>query len=76
MEREFSELQKEFQVKYLEILKKHMINGLAIIENMSILDEKYKDAIINLNNINNIALQINYDLTEKEKETVEAEPTE
>ena len=67
MEKDFHTLQEEFKTEYLEILKTHMVKGLALLRDLSILDEKYKDAVINLNNINNIALQLNYDLTEKDE---------
>ena len=57
-----------FEIKYLEILKKQIDEGLNILSTMKISDENYKDVVVNLNNANNIALQLEHDIVELTKE--------
>lgn len=67
-----------FEIKYLEILKKQINEGLNILSTMKISDENYKDVVVNLNNANNIALQLEHDIVELSKpetENKEEEPT-
>lgn len=66
----FVRFQDEFKKKYLKILKKQMTEGLIELSRMKITDDKFKEVVINLNNCNNIALQLNADLT-KENDAVE-----
>lgn len=64
-----------FEIRYLEILKKQIKEGLDILETMKISDENYKDVVVNINNANNIALQLEHDIVELSKpqtENVEA----
>ena len=53
-----------FEIKYLEILKKQINEELNILSTMKISDENYKDVVVNLNNANNIALQLEHDIVE------------
>lgn len=67
-----------FEIKYLEILKKQINEGLNILSTMKISDENYKDVVVNLNNANNIALQLEHDIVELSKAETEnkaEEPT-
>ena len=58
----------EFENRYLEILKKQINEGLELLSNTSIGDAKYKDLVVNINNANNIALQLDNDIKELTKE--------
>ena len=60
-----------FEIKYLEILKKQINEGLNILSAMKISDENYKDVVVNLNNANNIALQLEHDIVELSKPETE-----
>lgn len=60
-----------FEIKYLEILKKQINEGLNILSTMKISDENYKDVVVNLNNANNIALQLEHDIVELSKPETE-----
>lgn len=66
----FVRFQDEFKKKYLKVLKKQMTEGVVELSRMKITDDKFKEVVINLNNCNNIALQLNADLT-KENDVVE-----
>ena len=57
-----------FEVRYLDILKKQMNEGLEILSGLKISDANYKDVVVNLNNANNIALQLEHDIVELTKE--------
>ena len=57
-----------FEIKYLEILKKQINEGLEILSGLKISDANYKDVVVNLNNANNIALQLEHDIVELTKE--------
>ena len=64
-----------FEIKYLDILKKQINEGLEILSGLKISDANYKDVVVNLNNANNIALQLEHDIVELSKpveETVDA----
>ena len=63
----------EFENRYLEILKKQINEGLELLSNTSIGDAKYKDLVVNINNANNIALQLDNDIKELNKETTNEE---
>lgn len=58
----------EFEKKYLDILLGRLNEGLDILNKTSIGDEKFKDLVVNINNANNIALQLQTDIIELEKE--------
>lgn len=58
----------EFEKKYLDILLGQLNEGLDILNKTSIGDEKFKDIVVNINNANNIALQLQTDIIELEKE--------
>lgn len=58
----------EFEKKYLDILLGQLNEGLEILNKTSIGDEKFKDLVVNINNANNIALQLQTDIIELEKE--------
>ena len=57
-----------FEIRYLEILKKQINEGLEILSGLKISDANYKDVVVNLNNANNIALQLEHDIVELTKE--------
>lgn len=60
-----------FEIKYLDILKKQINEGLNILSTMKMSDENYKDVVVNLNNANNIALQLEHDIVELSKPETE-----
>lgn len=65
-----------FETKYLEILKKQINEGLELLSNTSIGDSSYKELVVNINNANNIALQLDADIKELNKETTKEEVSE
>ncbi len=60
-----------FEIRYLEILKKQINEGLEILNGLKISDTNYKDVVVNLNNANNIALQLEHDIVELSKPNTE-----
>lgn len=60
-----------FEIKYLDILKKQINEGLEILSGLKISDANYKDVVVNLNNANNIALQLEHDIVELTKSETE-----
>ena len=58
-----------FETKYLEILKRQINEGLELLSNTSIGDASYKELVVNINNANNIALQLDADIKDLTKET-------
>lgn len=69
-----NEFRLNFERTYLSILREQISEGLIILKKLSIADDKYKDVVVNLNNANNIALQLEHDIEELTKPT--EEPTE
>ena len=65
-----------FETKYLEILKRQINEGLELLSNTSIGDASYKDLVVNINNANNIALQLDADIKDLTKETTNEEISE
>ena len=66
----------EFETKYLEILKRQINEGLELLSNTSIGDSSYKELVVNINNANNIALQLDNDIKELLKELTKETPKE
>jgi hypothetical protein len=60
-------MQKEMQEKYIKILRKHFIEGLAILEKMNVKDKNYQQVVVNINNANNIAFQLEMDIENQKK---------
>lgn len=60
-----------FEIEYLDILKKQINEGLEILSGLKISDANYKDVVVNLNNANNIALQLEHDIVELSKPDTE-----
>ena len=71
-----NEFRVQFEKTYLTILKNQMSEGLEILKDMKISDDKYKDVVVNLNNANNIALQLAADILQLTKETSNADTNE
>lgn len=71
-----NEFRVQFEKTYLTILKNQMSEGLEILKDMKISDDKYKDVVVNLNNANNIALQLAADILELTKETSNTDTNE
>lgn len=65
-----------FETKYLEILKRQINEGLELLSNTSIGDASYKELVVNINNTNNIALQLDADIKDLTKETTNEEVSE
>lgn len=62
-----------FETNYLQILKRQINEGLELLSNTSIGDASYKDLVVNINNANNIALQLDADIKDLTKETTNEE---
>ena len=62
-----------FETNYLQILKRQINEGLELLSNTSIGDASYKDLVVNINNANNIALQLDADIKELTEETTNKE---
>lgn len=68
-----NEFRLKFEKEYLSILKTQINEGLEILRGLKISDDNYKDVVVNLNNANNIALQLEHDIAELEKENTNDE---
>lgn len=51
-------MREQLQDKYLQILRKQAEEGLNILEKMTVADKKYQQVVVNINNANNIAFQL------------------
>lgn len=60
-------MQKEMQEKYIKILRKQFAEGLAILEKMNVKDKDYQQIVVNINNANNIAFQLEMDIENQKK---------
>lgn len=60
-------MQKEMQEKYIKILRKQFAEGLAILEKMTVKDKDYQQVVVNINNANNIAFQLEMDIENQKK---------
>ena len=69
-----NEFRLNFERTYLAILREQISEGLIILKKLSIADDKYKDVVVNLNNANNIALQLEHDIMELTKENTGEAP--
>ena len=59
---------KEFFQKYRDILKTQANDGLEILKKLKIDDDNYQKIVVNINNANNIATQLDKEIEEIEKE--------
>lgn len=68
---------KEFFQKYKDILKNQANDGLEILKKLKVDDDNYQKIVVNINNANNIATQLDKEIEaiEKEEETKAKEPT-
>ena len=62
-------MNKEFMIRYKEILEKQLNEGLDILSNLTVMHENYKDVVVNINNANNIALQLETEIKKLDEET-------
>ncbi len=60
-------MREQLQKRYLEILRNQAEQGLDILENMTVADKKYQQVVVNINNANNIAFQLENEI-EAQKE--------
>lgn len=60
-------MQKELQEKYISILRKQFTEGLIILEKMTVKDKDYQQVVVNINNANNIAFQLEMDIENQKK---------
>jgi hypothetical protein len=60
-------MQKELQEKYIRILRKQFTEGLIILEKMTVKDKDYQQVVVNINNANNIAFQLETDIENQKK---------
>lgn len=60
-------MQKELQEKYIRILRKQFTEGLIILEKMTVKDKDYQQVVVNINNANNIAFQLEMDIENQKK---------
>lgn len=68
---------KEFFQKYKDILKTQANDGLEILKKLKVDDDNYQKIVVNINNANNIATQLDKEIEaiEKEEENKTKEPT-
>lgn len=68
---------KEFFQKYKDILKTQANDGLEILKKLKVDDDNYQKIVVNINNANNIAIQLDKEIEaiEKENENKAKEPT-
>lgn len=68
---------KEFFQKYKDILKTQANDGLEILKKLKVDDDNYQKIVVNINNANNIATQLDKEIEaiEKENENKAKEPT-
>ena len=67
---------KEFFQKYKDILKNQANDGLEILKKLKVDDDNYQKIVVNINNANNIATQLDKEIEAIEKEENKAkEPT-
>ena len=68
---------KEFFQKYKDILKTQANDGLEILKKLKVDDDNYQKIVVNVNNANNIATQLDKEIEaiEKEEENKAKEPT-
>ena len=68
---------KEFFQKYKDILKNQANDGLEILKKVKNDDDNYQKIVVNINNANNIATQLDKEIEaiEKEEENKAKEPT-
>lgn len=59
---------KEFFQKYRDILKTQANDGLEILKKLKVDDDNYQKIVVNINNANNIATQLDKEIEEIEKE--------
>lgn len=58
----------ELQEKYVKILKKQFEEGLNILEKISVKNKHYQQIVVNMNNANNIAYQLELDIEKQKKD--------
>lgn len=61
-------MNKEFMIRYKEILEKQLNKGLDILSSLNVADENYKDVVVNINNANNIAIQLDAEIKKLDEE--------
>ena len=59
---------KEFFHKYKDILKNQANDGLEILKKLKVDDDNYQKIVVNINNANNIATQLDKEIEAIEKE--------
>ena len=59
---------KEFFQKYKDILKNQANDGLEILKKLKVDDDNYQKIVVNINNANNIATQLDKEIEAIEKE--------
>ena len=66
---------KEFFQKYKDILKTQANDGLEILKKLKVDDDNYQKIVVNINNANSIATQLDKEIEaiEKEEENKEDE---
>lgn len=66
----------ELQERYMNILNKHVEEGLNILERMNVKNKNYQQVVVNINNANNISFQLQNEIEkQKQDELNKAQPT-
>jgi len=68
-------MREQLQKRYLQILRDQASEGLDILERMTVADKKYQQVVVNINNANNIAFQLENEI-EAQKELVKQQQEE
>lgn len=60
----------ELQKRYANILRKHVEDGLSILENTSVKNENFQRIVVNINNANNIVFQLENEIMKQEQDEI------
>src|SRR5574344_1663187 len=60
-------MREQLQVRYMNILRKQVEEGLDILEKMNVGSKNYQQVVVNINNANNISFQLEVEIENQRK---------
>lgn len=60
-------MREQLQVRYMNILRKQVEEGLDILEKMNVRSKNYQQVVVNINNANNISFQLEVEIENQRK---------
>lgn len=67
-------MREQLQVRYMNILRRQVEEGLNILEKLNVSSKNYQQVVVNINNANNISFQLEVEIENQRKiEQQEAE---